>query len=43
MMILLSVLHEMGLGIKAGAACVAVGALDTESMVNALFVVIKTG
>ena len=33
----------LGMSVKAGAACVAVGALDTESMVNVLFVVVKTG
>ena len=43
MMVLLSVLCEMGLGVKAGAACAAVGTLETESMANALFVVVKTG
>ena len=42
-MVLSSVSREMGLGIKAGAACVAVGALETERMANALFVVVKTG
>ena len=43
MMVLLSVLCEMGLGIEEGSARVVVGALDTESMVNGLFVVVKTG
>ena len=43
MMVLLSVLCEMGLGVKAGATRVVVGALETESMANALFVVFKTG
>ena len=43
MMVLLSVLCEMGLGVKAGAACVEVGALETESMANAFLVVVKTG
>ncbi len=42
MMILSSCLCGMGLGIKAGATRVAVGALETESMVNALYVVVKT-
>jgi hypothetical protein len=43
MMILLSVLREMGLGIKACATCVAVGVLETGSMANALFMMVKTG
>jgi len=43
MMVLLSVLCEMGLGVKAGAARVEVGALETESMANAFLVVVKTG
>ena len=43
MMVLLSVLQEMGLGTKASAACFVVGLLETESMANALFVVVKTG
>jgi hypothetical protein len=43
MMVLLSVLQEMGLGTKTGAACFVVGLLGTESMANALFVVVKTG
>ena len=42
-MVLLSVSCEMGLGVKAGAACVEVGALETESMANAFLVVVKTG
>ena len=33
----------MGLGVKAGAACVEVGALETESIVKAFLVVVKTG
>ena len=40
-MVLLSVLCEMGLGVEAGAACVEVGALETESMANAFSVVVK--
>ncbi len=40
-MVLLSVLCEMGLGVEAGAACVEVGALETESMANAFLVVVK--
>ena len=43
MMDLLSVSRKMGLGVEAGAACVAVEALETESMSNALLVVVKTG
>ena len=43
MMVLSSVLCEMWLGVEAGAAPVAVGALETESMVNAFLVVVKTG
>ena len=43
MMVMLSVLCGMGLGVKAGAACVEVGALETESMANAFLVVVKTG
>jgi hypothetical protein len=43
MMVLLSVLHEMGLGIEAAATRVAVGGLETESMTNRLFMVAKTG
>jgi hypothetical protein len=43
MMILSSFLRKLGLGVKTGAACVAVGVLDTESMANALFLVVKTG
>jgi hypothetical protein len=42
-MVLLSVSCEMGLGVKAGAACVGVGASETESMANAFLVVVKTG
>ncbi len=42
-MVLSSVLCEMGLGVEACAACVEVGALETESMVNAFLVVVKTG
>ena len=34
---------QTGLGVKVGAACVVVEALETESMVNALFMVVKTG
>jgi hypothetical protein len=41
MMVLLSVLQEMGLGTKTGAACFVVGSLETESMGKALFVVVK--
>ncbi len=33
----------MGLGTKAGAACFVVGLLETESMANTLFVVVKAG
>jgi hypothetical protein len=40
---LLSVLQEMGLGTETGAACFVVGPLETESMANKLFVVVKTG
>jgi hypothetical protein len=43
MMVLLSVLREMGLGTKTGSACFVVGLLEAESMANALFVVVKTG
>ena len=43
MMVLLSILCEMGLGVEAGVACVEVGALETESMVNAFVVVVKQG
>jgi hypothetical protein len=42
-MVLLSVLQEMGLRAKTGVDWVMVGLLDTESMANALFVVVKTG
>ena len=42
-MVLSSVSCDMGLGVEAGVACVEVGALDTESMVNAFLVVVKTG
>jgi hypothetical protein len=42
MMVLLSILCEMGLGVKAGAARVVVGVLETESMVNSFLVVNKT-
>ncbi len=38
MMVLLSVLQEMGLGTKTGAACFMVGLLETESMA----IVVKT-
>ena len=43
MMVLSSVLCEMGLGPNAGATHVAVGVFETESMVNALFMVVKIG
>ena len=43
MMVLLSILCEMGLGVEAGAARVAVGALETESMVNAFLWLSKQG
>ena len=43
MIVLSSVLCEMGLGVKAGAACVVVGVLETDSMANAFLVVVKTG
>jgi hypothetical protein len=43
MMVLSSILREMGLCTKTGAACFVVGSLETESMANALFVVVKTG
>jgi hypothetical protein len=43
MMVLSSVLCDMGLGVKAGAARVEVGALETDSMANAFLVVVKTG
>ena len=43
MMVLSSVSCETGLGVKAGAAHVVVGALETESMANAFLVVVKTG
>jgi hypothetical protein len=42
MMVLLSILQEMGLGTKTGAACFVVGLLETESMASALFVVVET-
>ena len=41
-MVLSSILCEMGLGVEAGAACVEVGVLKTESMANAFLVVVKT-
>ena len=43
MMVLLSVLCEMGLGVEVDAVCVVVGAFETESMANAFLVVVKTG
>ena len=43
MMVLSSVLCDTGLGVEAGAARVEAGALETESMANALLVVVKTG
>ncbi len=42
MMVLLSVLQDVGLGTKTGAACLVVGSLETDSMANALFIVVKT-
>jgi hypothetical protein len=42
-MVLSSVSREKGLGTKTGAACFVVGLLETKSMANALFVVVKTG
>jgi hypothetical protein len=43
MIVLLSVLQEMGLGTKTGATCFVVGSSETESMANTLFAVVKTG
>ena len=40
MMVFLSVLQEMGMGAKTGATCSVVGSSETESMVNALPVVV---
>ncbi len=43
MMVLSTVLQEMGLGTKTGVACFVVGLLETESMANASFIVFRTG
>ena len=42
-MVLMSILREMGLSAVTGVDCVMVGLLETESMVNALFLVVKSG
>ncbi len=43
MMVLSSVSREMGVGAKTGAICFVVGSSEIESMVKALFIVVKSG
>jgi hypothetical protein len=43
MIVLSSVARAMGLGADAGALVFVVGLVDTESMANIFFTVVKTG